>query len=98
MGKKLMVLTMVVALLSVGTYAFAEDVVVTANGAKYHKATCNLIKNKDVTTMDKEEAIEQGYTPCKRCFKEDVIVDDQENKDKKMIEKKTKNKDSKKSK
>jgi len=58
------------AFLGASTFAFAEEVYVTKNGTKYHKADCQLIKNRDVTAMEEEEAIAADYEPCRRCFKE----------------------------
>ena len=77
MIRKLMMAGMLIMFLSATTYAFAEDVFITQRGSKYHKEECQLIKNKDnLTKLDKKEAIEEGYGPCKRCFKEDIIVDE----------------------
>ncbi len=76
MIRKLMMIGMLMVFLSATTHAFAEDVFVTQRGAKYHKAICRLVKNKDnITKFEKKEAIEKGYEPCKRCFKEDVVVE-----------------------
>ncbi len=73
MIRKLMMIGMLVTFLAATTCVFAEDVFVTQKGSKYHKEICRLIKNKDnVTKYDKEEAVEEDYGPCKRCFKEDV--------------------------
>ena len=79
MFKKLMMIGMLAVFLSATSYAAAEDVYITPNGAKYHKEDCRLIRNKDkMAKIDKEEAIEKGYGPCKRCFKEDVVVNEDE--------------------
>ena len=75
MIRKLMMVGMLVMLLSATTYAFAEDVFVTQRGSKYHKEDCRAIKGKEVTKLEKKEAVEEGYGPCKRCFKEDVVVE-----------------------
>ena len=87
MIRKLMMLGMVITFLSATTCVFAADVFITQKGSKYHKEICRLIKNRDnVTTLDKEEAVEEDYGPCKRCFREDVVVDgesDQQNLSKK---------------
>ncbi len=78
MIKKFVILTVLGALLTITTGAFAEKVFMTQRGKKYHKAICRLIKNKENTHfLEKEEAIEKGYTPCKRCFKEDIVVEAQ---------------------
>lgn len=75
MIRKLMTIGMIMMFLSATTCVFAEDVLITQKGAKYHKEECRLVKNKDnVTTLDKKEVVEEGYGPCKRCFKEDVVV------------------------
>ena len=44
---------------------------------QYHKEICRLLKNKEnVTKLEKEDAVEEDYGPCKRCFKKDVVTDD----------------------
>jgi len=68
--KKLFLIGLCLAFLSMSTMALAGEVFVTEHGKKYHKADCSLIKNKDVTAMDEKEAIEQGYEPCRRCLKD----------------------------
>ncbi|MBU0468250.1 MAG: hypothetical protein KKD07_02810 [Candidatus Omnitrophica bacterium] len=90
MVRKLIVLTLLVALTATSSIAFAADVYVTKNGKKYHDKECLLIKNKEATAKSKEDAIETGYTPCRRCFKEDVIVEEKYavDKDAKLKEKK----------
>jgi len=79
MFKKLMIISMLAIFLSATGYAAAEDVYITPNGTKYHKEDCRLIRNKDkMASIDKQDAIEKGYTPCKRCFKEDVVASEGE--------------------
>ena len=76
MIRKLMMVGMAIMFLSVTTHVFAADVFVTQKGSKYHKETCRLIVNKEnITKLQKEKAKEDGYGPCKRCFKEDVVVE-----------------------
>jgi len=76
MIRKLVMLGMLVTFLSATTCVFAEDIFITQKGTKYHKEICRLIKNKDnVTKLDKKEAIEEDYGPCKRCFREDVVTE-----------------------
>jgi len=70
MIKKLFVIGLCLAFLGASAFAFAGEVYVTKNGTKYHKADCRLIKDRDVTALDEEEAIASDYEPCKRCFKE----------------------------
>lgn len=73
MVRKAVVLGMLVMFFAATAAVSAEEVFLTAKGTKYHKETCRLIKNKDsVTTLEKQEAIDEGYEPCKRCFREDV--------------------------
>jgi len=72
MIKKLMLMGLLGMMLCVTANASAEDVYATKNGEKYHKVDCILIKNKDAVKVTKEEALENGLTPCKRCFKEDI--------------------------
>lgn len=73
MIKKLVLMGVMGAVLSASTVVFAADVFVTQNGKKYHKEICRLIKKKESErTLDKKAAIEEGYSPCKRCFREDL--------------------------
>jgi len=65
-------------LLGLSTLAWAENVYVTPNGKKYHKQTCLLIKDHELTELDQAQAKEQDYEPCKKCFKEDQPVEEQE--------------------
>ena len=77
MIRNLLLTGLIITFLSATTCFFAGDVFITQKGSKYHKEICRLIKNRDnVTKIDKKEAIEEDYGPCKRCFKEDVVVDD----------------------
>lgn len=64
------VLTMMFAgmLLVASTFAFAEDVYVTKNGKKYHKANCLLIANKNAKPISLEEALKKGLKACHKCF------------------------------
>lgn len=72
MLKRILSLTMCLAILSAAAVAFAEDVYVTANGKKYHKADCILIqeRNPQKTTLD--QALKKGLEPCKKCFNPEV--------------------------
>ena len=73
---KLMMIGLLGALLTTTTFAFAENVYVTANGSKYHKASCRLIRNNEkAKEMSKEEAMKSGHEPCKQCYKEDLPSD-----------------------
>ena len=77
MIRKLLLTGLIMTFLSATTCVFAGDVFITQRGSKYHKEICRLIKNRDnITKIDEKEAIEEDYGPCKRCFKEDVVVDD----------------------
>jgi len=79
MIRKLMMVGMLLTFLSATTFVFAEDVFITQKGSKYHTEICRLIKNRDhVTKIDKEQAIEEDYSPCKLCFKEDVASEEQQ--------------------
>ena len=43
-------------------------VVVTRTGAKYHLPDCRYVENKtDTEEMTVEEALSEGYGPCKVC-------------------------------
>ena len=88
MLKKVMAVGLCVMILSVSSFALAEDVYVTKNGSKYHKETCRFIKNRDVETISKEAAIEEGLQPCSRCYKEDIASIENEGSKKKEVVKK----------
>lgn len=75
MKKRITLLSAGLAIALIAGVCFAEDVVVTARGKKYHKPTCMVVQNKEVTSLDKQKAIDEGYEPCGRCFKEDLAVD-----------------------
>ncbi len=78
MFKKFSVLVLTITFMSLASFALAEDVFVTAKGAKFHKEDCRLIKNHDeITTMDRVEALENDYEPRKRCFKETSVEDNE---------------------
>ncbi len=79
MIRKVMMWGVLVVFVSVATSAFAGEVFVTQKGSKYHKEICRLIKGKkDVSKVDKEGALKGGYTPCKKCFSEDLAVSNDE--------------------
>lgn len=44
-----------------------EKVYVTASGTKYHREGCGYLKGT-YSSLSLEEAVEEGYTPCSRCF------------------------------
>ncbi|HOY10240.1 MAG TPA: nuclease [Candidatus Omnitrophota bacterium] len=71
MLKKLVLVGMCIAVLSVATVSFAEDVYITPKGRKYHKAECRLLKDSETEVLDKAVAIEKGYEPCSVCMKDD---------------------------
>ena len=77
--KKILTSILVGMLLVSSTFVFAEDVYVTKNGKKYHKAECLLVKNKGAKPIALEEAQKKSLKPCHRCFgndaaKTDVVV------------------------
>ncbi|MGN0467646.1 MAG: hypothetical protein ACI4GY_02840 [Acutalibacteraceae bacterium] len=46
----------------------SQTVYITASGTKYHKSGCSYLKNSSTASaINKNEAIEKGYTPCSRC-------------------------------
>ena len=76
--KVLMVYGLLIMFAATTTMAFAEEVYVTGKGSKYHKISCRLIRNKDAAkALDKDEAIASGHEPCKVCFKENLLTDDE---------------------
>ena len=99
MIKKIFMIGLCLAFLGASTLAFAGEVYVTQSGTKYHKADCSLIKNRDVTAMDEEEAEASDYEPCRRCFKEKYSEAESDSKDEaKMAKKSSKKSKSKKKK
>ena len=48
-----------------------ETVYATKRGKKYHEQDCRFIKNRDTTSMSKEEASTKGLKPCGRCFEDE---------------------------
>lgn len=55
---------------STSSSAYAEEIVyVTPSGERYHKPDCYHIDKSEVQQITAQEAIEQGYTPCKDCWK-----------------------------
>ena len=79
MIRKLVLAGLLITFLSATTCVFAEEVFITQNGSKYHKEICRLIKNREnVTKIEKKQAIEEDYGPCKRCFKEDIVVEEKQ--------------------
>ena len=65
---KVLIMMLAGMLLVNSTFAFAEDVYVTKNGKKYHKANCLLIANKGAKPISIEEALKKGLKPCHKCF------------------------------
>ena len=49
--------------------AETETVYVTVHGERYHKQNCYHIKNKTTSALSISEAIEDGYTACKSCYR-----------------------------
>lgn len=76
MTRRMMMLSLMIAFLSAATHVFAEDVFVTPKGKKYHKEICRLIQKRSVSSLEKDAAVEEGYVPCGKCFKEDLAADD----------------------
>lgn len=84
---KLMFSVFLVALFFAGN-VMAEQVVVTGRGKKYHKPTCRTVQNREVRTLEKEEALKEGYTACRRCYKEDVVIEEVTKDQKELLENK----------
>ena len=63
--KKIIALSLALAILSVTASAFAKDVYATKRGKKYHNQVCRFISKRDVMKMEKQEAEEKNLTPCK---------------------------------
>lgn len=43
-----------------------QTVYVTKSGKKYHTANCSSLSSSKIA-IDLKEAVEKGYTPCKKC-------------------------------
>ena len=70
--KKVITLSLVVAMIMVAASAFADDVFVTKHGKRYHKADCKVVKGKEVQKIDQGQAEQKGLKPCNVCFKQDT--------------------------
>jgi len=90
MIRKAIMLGLILSYMTAATMAMAQDVLVTANGTKYHTEECRWIKNRETMALEKDEAVEEGYGPCKRCYKEDVVVENEEEGETKSSKKSTK--------
>jgi len=77
MFQKSLIAAVVAAGLCVSSLAWAETVYVTKNGKKFHKAACELVKKSTLTELDEVNAKEQGYEPCKKCFKAEKTAEEQ---------------------
>ncbi|MBF0123008.1 MAG: hypothetical protein HQL21_06350 [Candidatus Omnitrophica bacterium] len=71
--KKILAIILVGVLTCAASMAFAEDAAYVASkgGEKYHVATCAVVKKiakENVVSFAKpEEAVKEGYKPCKTC-------------------------------
>lgn len=65
--KKLLIALLAVLVMS--TASFAEPVLVTKNGKKYHKPECVFIKDRETSKIDDKDAIAKGLKPCGKCVK-----------------------------
>ena len=68
--KKIITLSLVVAMVIVATSAFADDVFVTKHGKRFHKADCKVVKGKEVQKIDQAQAEQKGLKACNVCFKD----------------------------
>ncbi len=90
--RKIFIAGLCLLFLAVNSLAFAEDVYITQNGKKYHKADCRFIKDRETQKIDKQEAIQQGHVPCQKCYSEDLAAEKNSNVNEKTTKsKKTKN-------
>lgn len=49
-------------------FANHEMVIITKNGAAYHKASCEYIsKSKNIINLTASEALDRGLHPCRKC-------------------------------
>ncbi len=55
--------------ISMTTLSQSETVYITRSGERYHKQNCYHIKNRTASTLSVSEAIKEGYTACKSCYK-----------------------------
>jgi len=59
--------------LIVGPFANSQTVYKTPSGAKYHLASCRMVKNVSEEIMV-EQAIQLGLQPCKICNPENIYT------------------------
>ena len=90
MFKSIAMMMLGMVFLTATTFAFAEDVYVTKHGKKFHAEECPLIKNKGAVKIAKKDALENGLTPCQKCFSDEVSKRSDQKKD--VIAKKEKSK------
>ena len=50
----------------------SDQVFITKSGAKYHGANCQLIKNRDKSSISLSEAQAKGLEPCGKCISKQV--------------------------
>lgn len=69
MFKKIALATMAAIALSVFSPALASDYLGNPKSMKFHYADCRTIKHPErfVEFSTREEAIDEGYVPCKVC-------------------------------
>lgn len=68
--KKLLLISL---LLISGAVSFGQDIYKTPSGAKYHLATCRMVKNvSEKVTID--EARKLGLQPCKICHPDNIYA------------------------
>ena len=65
------IVAIVIAILSVSVSSFASAYLANTKSGKFHVYNCRTIKNHDawyfVEYESREEAIEDGFVPCKIC-------------------------------
>lgn len=48
------------------SFAFTQTVYITKSGKKYHTENCSSLSSSK-KSIDLNEALDKGYTPCKKC-------------------------------
>lgn len=72
MLKRIVLYGLCAAVLTTAGWVYAQDVYVTKNGKKYHKAECRLIQKKNPEAITLDEAKTSGLEPCRKCYKDEL--------------------------
>lgn len=60
------------------SFCLAQSVYVTKTGKKYHNENCSSLSSSKIS-IDLSEAIDKGYTPCKKCKPDEKLKGNTQN-------------------